>query len=58
VDTFAIEVPEGNGWREVKRAQAIGPHRILDLGGVQTDRVRVRFVKADACPMITEVAWF
>ena len=58
VDTFAIEVPEGNGWRDVKRAQAIGPHRILDLGGVQTDRVRVRFVKADACPMITEVAWF
>ncbi|QNM98788.1 alpha-L-fucosidase [Chitinimonas koreensis] len=59
VTTFALDVEERGGWREIARHQAIGSQRLVRLAApVTTRRVRLRIVEAEACPAISEFALF
>lgn len=59
VTTFALDVDDGAGWREIARHQAIGSQRLVRLATpVTARRVRLRIVEAEACPAISEFALF
>ncbi|MDX1933040.1 MAG: alpha-L-fucosidase [Capsulimonadales bacterium] len=58
VDTFAIDIRENDGWKEVAQAEGIGSCRMVRIPTVTVDQVRLRIVKAAACPALTEFGLF
>jgi alpha-L-fucosidase len=55
VEAFAIDVGGAGGWREVATGSSIGNRRLLRLPEkVTTERVRLRVVRAAACPALSE----
>ncbi|GGZ21301.1 alpha-L-fucosidase [Asticcacaulis endophyticus] len=59
VDSFAIDIFKAGDWQQVAQHQCIAYKRLVLLPEpVTTDRVRVRFVKADASPVIGQFALF
>ncbi|MFP1132666.1 alpha-L-fucosidase [Asticcacaulis sp. W401b] len=59
VDTFAVDVREKGQWRQVAEHRCIAYKRLVTLPEpVTTDRVRIRFVKADASPVVGQFALY
>ena len=58
VESFVLEVPDGQGWREVARATTIGYKRLLHFPEVTAARVRVTILDARDCPTISEFGLF
>lgn len=59
VTRFAIDVPEGGGWREIASHDGIGAQRVIRLGQpIAPRRLRLRIIEATACPAITEFSLF
>jgi alpha-L-fucosidase len=44
VEAFALEIPEGAGWREIARSTVIGNQRLLRFPDVTAAAVRLRFL--------------
>jgi len=55
VDDWAIDVMENGKWKEYAKGLAIGARRLVRGAMVTTDKVRIRFTNASACPCISEV---
>ncbi len=59
VTRFAIDIADGQGWREIVSHEGIGAQRIIRLGQpIAPRRLRLRIIEASACPAITEFALF
>ncbi len=55
VDEFAVDSWNGSAWVQFASGTSIGPRRLLKTEKVFTGRVRLRILKAAACPCISEV---
>ena len=58
VDEFAVDAWDGQAWKELGAATSIGNQRLLRTPPVTTSKVRLRILKAAACPAISEVGLF
>lgn len=58
IDEWAVDVWQDGAWQEYARGQAIGACRLVRSAPHSTSRVRVRIVRAAACPALAEVALF
>jgi alpha-L-fucosidase len=56
VDAWALDRWDGSAWVEFAQGTTIGNRRLWRGDAVTTDRVRLRIVKAAACPAISEFA--
>ncbi|MBW7865506.1 MAG: alpha-L-fucosidase [Candidatus Hydrogenedens sp.] len=56
VDEWALDRLENGAWAEFARGASIGSRRLWHGEPVTTDKVRLRIVKAAACPAIAEFA--
>ena len=54
VEAFAVEAETAAGWREVAKGTTIGHKRILRFDPVKATRLRLRILRARACPTISE----
>lgn len=55
VRSFSVDVWEGNTWKQVATATTIGYKRILPIGPVTTQKIRVTINDAKACPVISNL---
>jgi alpha-L-fucosidase len=55
VDDWAVDIMENGIWKEYAKGSAIGACRLVRGAFVTTDKVRIRIIKASACPCISEV---
>lgn len=55
VEAFAIDMWMGY-WVEVHRGTTIGSQRIINLPAARTDRVRLRILASQACPVIARLS--
>ena len=58
VAAFVVEIPAGDGWREIALGTTVGYKRILRIPPVTTDRVRLTIQEAIAPPALSEVGLF
>lgn len=58
VDAFAIDAWQAGAWKEIAAGQSIGACRLLRFPKIQSDRLRLRIVKASVCPCISDVGIF
>jgi len=58
VDDWALDQWDGTDWREFAKGTGIGNRRLLRGESITTNKVRLRIVKATACPAIAEVALY
>ena len=56
VDDWALDRWDGKDWKEFARGTSIGNRRLWRGDDISTDKVRLRIVKAAACPAISEFA--
>ncbi|SDK01420.1 alpha-L-fucosidase [Catalinimonas alkaloidigena] len=56
VASFAVEAWQEGAWQPVAEASTIGYKRILPLGGITTDKLRVTIREAQACPTVSHLA--
>ena len=56
VEEWALEAWKGGAWSEFARGTSIGSRRLWRGDRVTTDRVRLRVIKAAACPALSEMA--
>lgn len=52
VESFAVDVWNGNTWQEITTATTIGYKRLLLIPTVKADKVRVRVLASRAAPSI------
>ncbi len=53
VESFVIEVKEGEGYREVARGTTVGYKKIARFEPVTTDEVRIRITDSRVCPVLS-----
>jgi alpha-L-fucosidase len=58
VDEAAVDAWVNGSWREIAKAQSIGACRLWRVPPIVTDRVRLRVVKAAACPALSDFGLF
>jgi alpha-L-fucosidase len=58
VEEFAVDVREGNQWREFARGTSIGNCKLVRGKRVTASRVRLRITQAPVCPAISELSLF
>jgi alpha-L-fucosidase len=58
VQEWRIEAHVDGRWRGIAEGGSIGRKRIVTVGPVTADRVRLRITKARACPAISTVALY
>jgi alpha-L-fucosidase len=58
VEEFALDQFKDGQWLEFAKGTSIGNCRLVRGNAVTTDRVRLRIVKAPACPAIAEIGLF
>ena len=58
VEEWSLEAETAAGWRTLVRATTIGVRRILRFEPVTASRVRLRILRARACPAIAELGLF
>jgi alpha-L-fucosidase len=56
VKSFSIEVNQGENWRKIAEETTIGYKRILKLGPIEADKVRIIVTDSKACPVISNIA--
>lgn len=54
IESIAVDVWEGEGWREVAVAVGVGSRRLLRFEPVETTRLRLRVTASPVCPAIAE----
>jgi alpha-L-fucosidase len=54
VEEFRVEAWDGAGWREVGKGTTVGYKRLLRVGDVRTDKVRLVITKSRGAPTIRE----
>lgn len=54
VESFKVEVPDGDGWRTIAEGTTIGYKRIMLTGLTTTDKLRIT-VNALACPVLNNI---
>lgn len=52
----AVDVWDGNDWKEVAQAGNVGHKRILRFATVSTDKIRVRVLESRATPVLSNVS--
>ncbi len=57
IDEVAVDAWDGGEWKPIATATSIGAQRLIALP-TTTDRVRLRIVKAAACPAVSEFTLF
>ncbi len=55
VKSFVIEANVDNNWLQIGEGTTIGYKRIIPLGGQKTDRLRIRFLDAKACLVLSNI---
>lgn len=55
VKSFTVEVWQGDNWKKVGEATTIGYKRIVKIDPVETSKVRINFLDAKACPVISNI---
>jgi len=55
VESFTVEVPDGDGWKTVAEETTIGYKRIVLIPQVKADRVRISITAALACPVLNNI---
>ncbi|MGQ8338739.1 alpha-L-fucosidase [Sunxiuqinia sp. A32] len=55
VKTFDVEALVDGNWEIVKTATTIGYKRIIPVGGIQTDKIKISITESKACPVISNV---
>ena len=58
VEEFALDQWKDGQWAEFAKGASIGNCRLVRTDAVTTDKVRLRIVKASACPAIAEIGLF
>ena len=58
VEHFCIEVPDGDGWKQVADETTIGYKRIVPVPETTASRIRVRIESALACPTVSRFALY
>lgn len=58
VDAFAVDVWLNGGWTDYAAGQSIGACRLIRGDKVRTDKVRLRILRASACPCISDFGLF
>jgi alpha-L-fucosidase len=46
VEAFAFDIWDGGGWKEIARGTTVGYKKLLRFASVETDKVRLRVLKA------------
>ncbi|MCX5655336.1 MAG: alpha-L-fucosidase [Planctomycetota bacterium] len=54
VEEFRVEAWDGAGWREVGKGTTVGYKRLLRVGDVRTDKVRLAITKSRGAPTVRE----
>ncbi|MFN8254559.1 MAG: alpha-L-fucosidase [Bacteroidales bacterium] len=55
VSDFSVEVLKNKNWKTVYRGTTIGYKRIIKIGGIKSDKIRINFLDGKACPVISNV---
>lgn len=55
VESFTIEVPDGDGWKTVAEETTIGYKRIALIPQTKSDRIRINITSALACPALNNI---
>ncbi|MBI1767089.1 MAG: alpha-L-fucosidase [Bacteroidetes bacterium] len=55
VKSFSVEVQKAGSWSKILEATTIGRKRILKLGPIEVDKIRVNILASRACPIISNV---
>jgi alpha-L-fucosidase len=55
IKTFNIEVWKDDSWTPAANGTTIGHKRIVEISPVETQKVRINFTDAKACPVISDV---
>lgn len=58
IEAFALDVWDQGAWREIARGTSIGHRRLVRGPAVTTDQVRLRIVRAAACPALAELGLY
>lgn len=59
IEAVAVDVGSEAGWAEVAQATSVGNRRLIRLArAIQTDRVRLRVIRAAACPALAELGLY
>ena len=56
VESFTIEVPDGDGWKTVAEETTIGYKRIVLIPQTTADKVRISITGSLACPVLSTVS--
>jgi alpha-L-fucosidase len=55
VKSFGVEINVDGSWQEVSTGTTIGYKRIIELKGINSDKIRVVIKESRACPVISNV---
>jgi len=55
VKSFSVEAQKDGSWSKIAEATTIGRKRILKLGPIETDKIRVNILASKVCPVISNV---
>jgi alpha-L-fucosidase len=55
VKEFSVEVLKGKVWKTIYRGTTIGYKRIVKVDNMKTSKIRVNFLDAKACPVISNI---
>ena len=58
VEEFAVDIREGDRWREFARGTSIGNCKLVRGKRVTTSQVRLRITQAPVCPAMSELSLF
>lgn len=58
VKSFVVSIQKEDQWQKVAEGTTIGYKRILTLGGVKAQHVKVEITDAKACPLISEISLY
>jgi len=55
IKSFSIEVLKDNKWKTVSKGTTIGYKRIIKIDTIETQKIRINFLDAKACPVISNI---
>jgi alpha-L-fucosidase len=55
VKSFMIEAWKDNAWKKIGEGTTIGYKRIVKVGSIETDKLRVSITSSKACPVISAI---
>ena len=58
IEQFAVDARLKGTWKEIARGTTIGYRRILRFNKVETNKIRLRILQAQACPTINTISLF